>query len=129
MLNTLLKKIKGLGIDQLTNMLREVGFLVTHNTKGVFHLSATGKDIICGVIKQNRNRRISPTAAQQTHLPVHNPCHRIIDPGDNFAVMEQKKIRQACQLLQCLIIVCTDRLSAPVTAGHDQYLRSLGLTE
>ena len=62
-------------------------------------------------------------------ITVHDPDHRIIDPGDDLTVMEEKKIGQSCQALQGIFVVRTDRLAAPVAAGHHQHLRNFRLTE
>ena len=59
-------------------------------------------------------------AAQQPGLAIHDAHHRVVDPVDDVAVVQQRAVGQATQAILCLGVVGALRFFAEIAAGHHQ---------
>ena len=118
-----------LHIGQLADVLTDIGLVVADDAEVVFHFCPAGEDILGRLAQEDGNRRIAAGPPQQPDLAVHDPGHRIIDSGDDVPVVKEKKIGQAMEPSQGLLVAGADRLVAAVAAGHHQGQGRLRLIE
>ena len=121
-LHTFGKKIQVFNAGQIADMLAQIGLVAPGHAEGVFQLRPAGQGRRQLHTETDRFGHIAPGAAQQTGTAGHDPEHRIINPGDDIPVMEQKKIGNAGKFVHRIKVCRADRLLASVAAGHDQGL-------
>ena len=121
--DALLVEIQAFRPGQLADVLAQVGLAPAHQAEAVLHLRAAGEDIPGRPLQQDRHRRVAPRPAQQSRPAPHHPGHRVVHPGDDLPVVEEKEVCQTAEPGERLVIARADRLVAEVAAGHDEHRR------
>ena len=120
MIDTFPEKIIILCTGQLTDMLTDIGFIVADYAETVLHFRATSQDIGGRIVQRDGNGRITASSPQQSYTIVDDAGHRIVNPGDNVTIVQEKIISQSMEPLQGFLVSGADRFVTAIAAGHDQ---------